>query len=95
MVILFAPRAKSPPETVKPPVAVATVVLALPSNETPPIVRAVLRTIAFPAIKELAVPLALVRVTDVGVPRIGATSVRVVPSVVAPVIPPNEPAILY
>jgi hypothetical protein len=31
----------------------------------------------------------------VGVPRIGATSVSVVPFVVAPVIPPNAPALLY
>src|ERR1700740_1109332 len=44
---------------------------------------------------EIGSPVALVNVADVGVPRIGATKVTFVPSVVAPVIPPNDPALLY
>lgn len=35
------PRARAPPDTVNPPVAVDTVIFAVPSNNTPPIVRAV------------------------------------------------------
>jgi len=35
----FEPKAKFPPEIVNPPVAVATVISAVPSNETPPIKR--------------------------------------------------------
>ncbi len=41
IVRLLAPMAKSPPDTVNPVVAVDTVMLALPSKETPPMVRAV------------------------------------------------------
>lgn len=52
---LLAPKAKSPPETVKPPVAVATVILAVPSNETPPIVLAVCKAVAVPALPETEV----------------------------------------
>ncbi len=55
MVSEFVPRARSPPETVKPPVALATVMLAVPSNETPPIVRAVCRAVAVPALPVIVV----------------------------------------
>src|SRR6185437_1124597 len=40
-------------------------------------------------------PVPFVSVTEAGVPRTGATSVSVVPFVVAPVIPPKAPALLY
>ncbi len=40
-------------------------------------------------------PMAFVSVTLAGMPNIGATKASVVPSVVAPVIPPNAPALLY
>ena len=40
-------------------------------------------------------PVALVSVPDAGVPRTGATRVKAVPLVVAPVMPPNAPALLY
>jgi len=45
----LAPRLKLPPETVKPPVAVATVMLAVPSKDTPPMVRAVVNEAAEPS----------------------------------------------
>jgi hypothetical protein len=40
-------------------------------------------------------PVALVKVPLAGVPRTGATRVNDVPLVVAPVMPPNAPALLY
>ena len=40
-------------------------------------------------------PVQFVSVPDVGVPRTGATSVSVVPFVVAPEMPPKAPALLY
>jgi hypothetical protein len=40
-------------------------------------------------------PVAFVKVALAGVPRTGATRVNAVPLVVAPVMPPNEPALLY
>jgi len=40
-------------------------------------------------------PVALVNVALAGVPRTGATRVNAVPLVVAPVMPPNAPALLY
>ena len=49
IVIEFVPRAKFPPDTVKPPVAVATVMFAVPSKLTPPIVRAFARAVAVAA----------------------------------------------
>ena len=60
----------------------------------------VARKVAMPAPRpltpvEIGKPVALVSVAEVGVPRTGATRVSVVPSVVAPVIPPKAPALLY
>jgi hypothetical protein len=40
-------------------------------------------------------PVAFVKVALAGVPRTGATRVKAVPFVVAPVMPPNAPALLY
>jgi hypothetical protein len=40
-------------------------------------------------------PVAFVSVADAGVPNTGATRVNAEPSVVAPVIPPKEPELLY
>ena len=40
-------------------------------------------------------PVAFVNVPLAGVPRTGATRVNAVPFVVAPVMPPNAPALLY
>ena len=40
-------------------------------------------------------PVALVKVALAGVPRTGATRVNAVPFVVAPVMPPKAPALLY
>jgi hypothetical protein len=44
---------------------------------------------------ETGSPVQFVSVPEAGVPRTGATSVKAVPSVVAPVIPPKAPALLY
>jgi hypothetical protein len=44
---------------------------------------------------EMGSPVQLVNVPEAGVPRTGATRVSVVPSVVAPVMPPKAPALLY
>lgn len=44
---------------------------------------------------EMGRPVQLVRVPEAGVPRTGATRVSAVPSVVAPVMPPKAPALLY
>jgi hypothetical protein len=58
------------------------------------------RNVAIPAARpltpvEIGSPVQFVRVPEAGVPRTGATRVSVVPSVVAPVIPPKAPALLY
>lgn len=44
---------------------------------------------------EIGRPVAFVKVPLVGIPRIGATRVTVVPSVVHPDTPPKDPALLY
>ena len=53
MVKLFAPKSRLPPETVNPPVALATVIFPVPSKETPPMVRAVSSAVAVPALPEI------------------------------------------
>ncbi len=47
--------ASAPPEIVNPPVAVATVIFAVPSKETPPMVLAFWRAVAVPAFPETVV----------------------------------------
>jgi hypothetical protein len=46
---------KLPPDTANPPVALATVMFAVPSNDTPPIVLAVCNAVAVPALPEIVV----------------------------------------
>jgi hypothetical protein len=48
--ILFVPKARLPPDTVNPPVAVATVILAVPSKDTQPIVLAFCKAVAVAAL---------------------------------------------
>jgi len=66
-----------PPDIANPPVALDTVILAVPSNDTPPIVLAVWRAVAVPALPPMerlatdvvevttsgAVPMAMVEVS--------------------------------
>jgi hypothetical protein len=56
MVRLFVLSARSPPEIVKPPVALATVIFAEPLNETPPMVRAVWSVLVVFALPEISIP---------------------------------------
>lgn len=58
----------------------SAVAMPVPSPETP---------------VETGKPVAFVSVADAGVPRTGATKVSAVPFVVAPVIPPKAPLLLY
>jgi hypothetical protein len=58
-----------------------------------PVVAVVAPTVPLMLIE--AVPVKLVTVPLAGVPNTGATRVNAVPLVVAPVIPPNAPALLY
>jgi hypothetical protein len=51
---LLAPKARFPPETVNPPVAVATVISAEPLKDTPPMFLAVWRVVAVVALPERA-----------------------------------------
>jgi hypothetical protein len=54
-VIVCAPEVNVPPDTANPPVALATVMFAVPSNDTPPIVLAVCNAVAVPALPEIVV----------------------------------------
>jgi hypothetical protein len=64
---------KLPPVIAKPPVAEATVIFAVPSNDTPPIVREFCRAVAVAAFPPIdnpeAVPVKLVATPPDGVPR--------------------------
>lgn len=84
----------SAPLPVSPVTAVARLALdGVPKNVATPVPRP-----ATPV--EIGRPVALVRTPDAGVPKAGViktalVSVTTVPFVVAPVIPPKEPALLY
>ena len=65
-------------------VTILGAILPEPSKDTPPIVRAVAKVVAFPAVRLAAVPDTLVITPEAGVPRAGVTKVGDVAKVNAP-----------